>query len=400
MTAAGFSDWSRRPFIAVAAAMLFPYALAAQEPRPLELRSWAGARMAKPSLAFSGDLTNCTLVRCDQTASLFASGTLPFDIGLTTGIRMNDAGMTQLDGRSVLGSVYLSYGAGPLRIWSGANAGRTRRDAAITPDPAPGVESGLSVGWRRVGVALSAAAGRTLMSVAGNRTLRAPPATQHTEDSLGTHPDSIYPSSGDSTAASTSTARWSSMEARITWREDRWWITARAGRLASTRQSVALWAGVQAGRELSRGVSLLLGAGTSSRALTYAGQGSASPHLSVGFGFNTGVLSHDEVRGDSSGVSGGTAQPFTISDLGGDRRRVVLRLDNSAARSVEIACDCDQWTPVPMVRVGSLWLAELRARPGLHHVSIRVDGAGWTAPPGLAPIDDDFAGHTGLLVVP
>ena len=43
---------------------------------------------------------------------------------------------------------------------------------------------------------------------------------------------------------------------------------------------------------------------------------------------------------------------------------------------------------------------DVRATPGVHHVSIRVNGGGWTAPPGLAAIDDDFAGQAGLLVVP
>jgi hypothetical protein len=53
-----------------------------------------------------------------------------------------------------------------------------------------------------------------------------------------------------------------------------------------------------------------------------------------------------------------------------------------------------------MTRVDNLWTVDMRARPGVHHVSIRVDGGGWIAPPGLAPIDDDFAGQAGLLVVP
>ena len=71
-----------------------------------------------------------------------------------------------------------------------------------------------------------------------------------------------------------------------------------------------------------------------------------------------------------------------------------------AARSVEMACDCDGWTPMPMARAGGLWIVEVHATPGVHHVSIRVDGAGWVAPPGLTPIDDDFAGQAGLVVVP
>ena len=53
-----------------------------------------------------------------------------------------------------------------------------------------------------------------------------------------------------------------------------------------------------------------------------------------------------------------------------------------------------------MTRVGDMLFVEVQATPGVHHVSVRVDGGKWIAPPGLAAIDDDFAGQAGLLVVP
>ncbi|HVE36220.1 MAG TPA: hypothetical protein VNC18_21815 [Gemmatimonadaceae bacterium] len=401
MTAARFIGWSRRASIVLAATLL-PGALAGQEPRPLELRSWVASRVGTSSspLSFSGDLTSCTLVRCNQAASLFASTKLPFDVGLAIGARLTDTGAEQIGGRSALGlgSVYLDYDAGPLRMWSGATMGHARRDEGATPDPAPGVEAGLSVRWRSVGVALSAAGGRLLTSTAGNRIARASPVIRNYEDSLGFHSDTTYPPSGDSTG--TSSDRWSSTEARVSWREERWWITARAGRLTSTRQAAALWAGVQAGRDLSHGVSLLVGAGTSSPAATYVGARNTSPHFSVGFGFNTAVLSSHETGVDSPADGGAASRAFAISDLGNGRYHVVLRFAKNVARSVEMACDCDGWTPVPMTRVGDVWAADVHARPGVHHVSIRVDGGGWISPPGLAAIDDDFAGRAGLLVIP
>lgn len=395
MTAARFTGWPRHGLIAVTAAMLVPVTVAAQEPRPLELRSFSPSRITTAPLALSGDLTSCTLVRCNQTASFFARTVAPFDVGVAVGARLTHPVTGQLGGRSALGSVYLDYDAGPLRLWSGVTTGHDRRDETITPDPAPGIESGFSLRWRRVNVALSAAAGRPLASTAGNRTMRAQPVTRERQDSLGrTVVDTTFLTTGDSTGASSD--RWSSTEARITWREDRWWITARAGRLTSTRQSAGVWAGLQAGRELSRGVSLLLGAGTSSRGLTTVGERNASPHFSVGFGFNTALLSHSETvdRPDAS------SRPFAITDLGDGRYRVALRLVQQVSQSVEIACDCDGWRPQAMARTGNLWAVDVRARPGVHHISIRVDGGGWIAPPGLAPIDDDFAGQAGLLVVP
>jgi hypothetical protein len=248
----------------------------------------------------------------------------------------------------------------------------------------------------------------------GNHVIRATPIIRQIDDSLGIRADTIYPpATGDSTG--TSANRWSSTEARITWREDRWWVTARAGRLASTRQSTAFWAGVQAGTQLSRDVSLLVGVGKSSRALTDLGERRATPHFSLGFGFNTGLLGHREARRDSSETNAAASRPFEISDLGDGVYRVGFsdgRLGDSATRRlggtgekgragvVEIACDCEGWKPGVMTRVGDLWIAELHATPGVHRVSLRVDGGKWIAPPGLAPIDDDFAGQAGLLVVP
>ena len=419
MTAARFS-WSRCSFVGMLALVVFADLVAAQEPRPLELRSWltpratprATSRIAPSLLSLSGDVTGCTLVRCNQTASMFVTTRAPFGLDLTAGFRMRDLGAEQLGGRSALGSVYLAYDAGPFRVWSGATAGPPRGDADLTPDPAPGIESGFLTNWHRVIVAVSAAGGWLRTPTIGNHVARATPIIRQIVDSTGIHADTIYPPAiGDSTG--TSANRWSSTEARITWREERWWITARAGRLASTRQTAAFWAGLQGGAQLSRDVSLLLGVGKSSRALTSLGERSATPHVSLGFGFNTRLLERDKkTRRDSAETNreGEALRPFVLSDLGGGRFRLgflaARRLRDSTpgrlgdSEIVEIACDCEGWKPKVMTRVGDMLFVEVQATPGVHHVSVRVDGGKWIAPPGLAAIDDDFAGQAGLLVVP
>ena len=128
-------DWSRRA--AVLAATIFSGALNAQEPRPLELRSWLPPRLATPLLSFSGDVTSCTLVRCNQAASLFATSKLPFAFDLTTGVRLNDLGTPQLGARSALVSLLLGKSVGPLGLWSGATAGRVRFDSGSGRIPRP-----------------------------------------------------------------------------------------------------------------------------------------------------------------------------------------------------------------------------------------------------------------------
>ncbi len=404
MIAARIDEWWGR---SLGLAIVFSSTLGAQEARPAELRSWMMRQLPAAPVALSGDVTNCTLVRCNQTASLFASMPAPLGFDFTSGLRVSDVAAERPFGFStsrIFGSAYLSRDFGPVGVWSGATTGHARLNDGVTADPLPGVESGVSLRWRRIGFAVSAAGGHVLMPAVKGQ--RSSPIIRLISDSLGLRADTIYPPQADS--AGTSDNRWSSTEARVTWRQDRWWVAARGGRLASTRQSSGFWAGVQAGAELPHGVSLLLGAGKSSRSLTYTGAGSAAPHVSVGFAFNTAVLSHREARADSTEASSPSSRPLTISDLGDGR----WLLGFSAARladgggvtemphTIEIACDCDGWAPRAMRRMGDRWVAEVRARSGMHRVSIRIDGGAWIAPPGLASIDDDFAGHAGLLVVP
>jgi hypothetical protein len=394
--AARVNGWSRRLLVvATVSAIAGTGTLGAQEARPAELRSWLAPRLATAPLTISGDVTSCTLVRCNQAASLFATTRVPFGRGLEvmTGLRMSDIGSAQLGGRTALGSVYLGFDPGPLSMWAGATTGGIRSADGITPDPAPGFESGLSLRWRRVGVAVSAAGGHLLMPAAKGRS--SAPIIRIVSDTFGLRADTIYPPTADSIG--TSDNRWSSTEARVTWRQERWWVTARAGRLASTRQATGFWAGLQAGADLTHGVSLLLGAGKASRSLLDTGDRSTTPHVSVGFGFNTALLSPHERPHDSSGGTA-TASAFQISNLGDGRYRITVRM--SAGRMVEIACDCEGWKPQTMIRAGDVWSLVMNATPGVHHVSIRVDGGGWISPPGLAAIDDDFAGRAGLLVVP
>ena len=36
---------------------------------------------------------------------------------------------------------------------------------------------------------------------------------------------------------------------------------------------------------------------------------------------------------------------------------------------------------------------------GLHHISVRVDGGAWGAPPGLLTARDGFGGEVGVLMI-
>lgn len=191
------------------------------------------------------------------------------------------------------------------------------------------------------------------------------------------------------------TTRWSSVESRVTWRENRWWLTAMAGRTAVARYPAAFWGGVQAGADVGRGVLLMLGAGTSSRAFAQRGVDAGRKNLSLGLGFNTAILSSkppaDAPRGNAN------ASAFTVSAVRPGFVRVAIRID--AAASVEFASDCTNWRPVSMVREGEVWVADVPAIVGVHRANVRVNGGRWIAPPGLSHVDDDFAGEVGIFIV-
>jgi len=260
---------------------------------------------------------------------------------------------------------------GPLRV------------AVAGPRSSPQI--GLSYAWRHIDIATRIGQGATIV-----RPLKGGPANM-TQDirirgdtSGGIHAETTYVS--DAT-------RWSSAEARLTWREDRWWATALVGRMAVAQQGAGLWGGLQLGAEIGRGASLLIGASTSPRLLTGAQPGRNT--VSVGFGFNAGIFSR--TPSERSASPSDASRAFVVSSTGAGRIRVAIRV--AAADSVEFASDCTQWGPVQMTRDGDRWVVYVVALAGLHRANIRVNGGRWMSPPGLASMDDDFAGEVGIFVV-
>src|SRR5690348_738322 len=107
MSAGRFDRWWRYAFLVTTATCLSG-PLGAQEARPAEVRSWLARQIPAPAFSVFGDVTTCTLVRCNQTASIFVSARSPSGLELTTGVRSSDLA-TQFGSRSALGSAYLGY---------------------------------------------------------------------------------------------------------------------------------------------------------------------------------------------------------------------------------------------------------------------------------------------------
>lgn len=79
---------------------------------------------------------------------------------------------------------------------------------------------------------------------------------------------------------------------------------------------------------------------------------------------------------------------------------VQVRFHAPTARLVEITGDFTGWAPVRLQAAGDgWWTARFRLESGKHEMNMRVDSGGWVVPPGLLPLNDEFGGSVGLLVV-
>jgi hypothetical protein len=298
----------------------------------------SGADAARPAVSVFGSAVACTLVTCDPAPSF------GLDVAL----------------------------AGPLRV------------ALAGPRSTP--QFGLSYFWRHIDIAARIGQGVTIARPLKNGPTNMMVRIRPYRDSSG----ALY----EDTSYTADAARWSSAEARLTWRENRWWATALVGRVAIAQQGSGLLAGLQLGADLGRGASLLLGASSSPRILQSTLPKSGGNTLSLGFGFNAGVFT----RWSRDGAApSSTNAAFVVSPVAQGRIRVAIRVP--AADSVEFASDCTQWRPIQMSRDGDRWMVDVAALAGLHRANIRINGGRWTSPPGLASMDDDFAGEVGIFVV-
>jgi hypothetical protein len=255
---------------------------------------------------------------------------------------------------------------------------------------------GTSYGWRHVGVAARLGRGTTTGAVLETtlrtiQTVRTVPDTEPGRFIVDTVRQQV-----EDTTTRAATRRWSSAEARLSWRDDRWWATALVGRFGVAQQGTSFWGGLQLGADIGRGTSLLLGVATTSRLLATFAPQPERHSIDLGLGFNTAILS-SRPSGAPTARTAESRASFALSTAGPGRVRITIRV--ASARSLEFASDCTGWNPVEMTRTGDGWAVEVAATRGVHQANIRVDGGKWIAPPGLSSADDEFAGEVGIFVV-
>lgn len=82
--------------------------------------------------------------------------------------------------------------------------------------------------------------------------------------------------------------------------------------------------------------------------------------------------------------------------------RVAIEITAPSAASVELMADFTDWQPMSLERAGNgaPWRIERQISPGLHRISLRVDGGAWIAPSNLPRAAAGAEAGVGLLTVP
>lgn len=101
-----------------------------------------------------------------------------------------------------------------------------------------------------------------------------------------------------------------------------------------------------------------------------------------------GVMAFEAVRDGDSGGYGDSGGCCTIRVRAPDATRVELIGDPTDWQAIVLKPAADGW-----------WTVALPVAPGTHQVNVRVDGGAWLVPPGLTPLNDEFGGSAGLLII-
>ena len=95
----------------------------------------------------------------------------------------------------------------------------------------------------------------------------------------------------------------------------------------------------------------------------------------------------------------GSAQAGLIEEFGVESAGMqrTIRVHAPDARLVEFASDVTNWSPVPLSRdTAGWWTGTFTVAPGIHQLSLRVDGQTWIVPPGFVSVTDEFGVTAGL----
>ncbi|HEX6815802.1 MAG TPA: glycogen-binding domain-containing protein [Gemmatimonadaceae bacterium] len=90
----------------------------------------------------------------------------------------------------------------------------------------------------------------------------------------------------------------------------------------------------------------------------------------------------------------GVIEEFTVQSAGTQR---TIRVHAPRAHLVEFASDVTNWSPVALSRDDAgWWTGTFTVAPGIHQMSLRLDGQTWIVPPGFVSVTDEFGVTAGV----
>lgn len=186
---------------------------------------------------------------------------------------------------------------------------------------------------------------------------------------------------------------WSELEAGAEWAAGPVQLEAFVGaRPAVASFPAAMWAQAGGSIDLPHGFGLEFAAGTSPARIGLGIPGSR--FVSVGLRVQPMHGSPETKAKPAAPIAA-----FTVHAEGG--RRFTFTYTAAQAAMVQLSGDFNSWTPIDLTEEGrGRWRATILLTPGVHHVSLRVNGGAWFAPPGIPAVPDDFGGTTGIIDVP
>jgi len=201
-----------------------------------------------------------------------------------------------------------------------------------------------------------------------------------------------YVHSGWVSSVPSRTRMWMDVEAGASWTASQY----RVDGIVGSRQSFdefprAMWVRLASTMQFSTHVGLVAAAGVQPAQIAIGIPASrfASIALSVSPGRRT-------TGGDLPPSAAAT--PFSIRLASAGQYVMTYRVGN--AHRVEVSGDFAKWRPVALAETEpGVWMTTMPLAPGTYHMSVRVDGGPWTAPPGTTEVDDDFNGTVGIVVV-
>ena len=292
----------------------------------------------------------------------------------------------------------LSYRSGGTGAWVGREVSGDNRRSAVSP--VPNYSAGA---WRQWGNAMVTFSLSSFGSREGERQqsvrfvtrpaiIGQPPsnaADSATRSNLGLLDTITVVDSGSAGRR----RDWRDAQLGLRWGAGRVAFQGLVGtRFSTTNQPNETWGQVQGSLALAPDVALIAAGGVHPSSAAYGI--ARARFMELGVRLSPTALRRPRLP---SGVRP-SAAAFQIDEAGRGQRTLRVRVPD--ARSVELSADFTGWKPIALTRNDAdQWEATLPITPGLHRLTIRVDGDSWTIPPGVVSVPDEFHGTVGVIIV-